>query len=313
MKRRHLLALAGGTAIALPAHAQKVPRIGVLIAGDPEPGWTQLRKALADLGYVEGRTVAYELRAGGSDRGTLDGYAAAMVAANPDLIITLLTPALTATLARTSTIPVVFYSAAPEAGHVSNIARPGANATGAYSPSSTVAGKSLQLFHQARPATRSVAILLNDLDPFHVPLQRDVEAAAGAEQIEAVPILIKSPNELPQAFETTARRGVDVVLVQPSLGLEKAAALAIAHRQPAISFRREFVEAGGLLSYGADQVELYRSVARQADRILKGARPSDLPVLQTSRFELVINQKTARILGFVFPPLFLATVDEVIE
>ena len=128
-----------------------------------------------------------------------------------------------------------------------------------------------------------------------------------------MPYLLKSAAELPQAFEAMVQRGVDGVLVQPSLELDRAAALALSHRLPAFSFRREFATDGGLMTYGADQADLYRGMASYVDRILKGARPADLPVMMASRYELVINQKTARALGFVFPPMLLATVDEVIE
>jgi putative tryptophan/tyrosine transport system substrate-binding protein len=312
MKRRHLLALAGVSA-AVPARAQKGPRVGILFAADPEPTWTMFRKAMADRGYVEGRTVAYERRVANGDRSNLDALANELVGAQVDVIVAVLSPAIAAVKARTTTIPIVFNGGAPNTGMVRNVARPEGNLTGVFSPSTDLAGKGVQLLREVRPGMKTIGLLLNAADPFHIPLQRDVEAVARAEGLESVPALLKSREELPQATEAMARRRVDAVLVQPSLGLQAAAALALQNRLPAISFRREFVEVGGLLSYGADQGEINRNVAAYVDRILKGAKPADLPVIQAAKIELVVNQKTARALGFVFPPMFLARVDEVIE
>jgi len=311
MKRRSLLL--GALVVPSLAHAQKVPTVGFLIAGDPEPAWTLFRTAMTAAGHVEGHSIAYDFHAGPSDSAKLEPLAQAMIDKKVDVIVAVLTPAITAARARTSTIPIVFFGGSIETSKVNNIARPQANATGVVSSSASVAGKALQIFHQAKPQTKSVALLLNEADPFHVPLQRDVEAAAQAEKIESVLYLLKSPTDMPQAFDAMVQRGVDGVLVQPSLGLDRAAELALAHRLPAFSFRREFTTDGGLMTYGADQADLYLGMASYVDRILKGARPADLPVVMASRYELVINQKTARALGFVFPPMLLATVDEVIE
>jgi putative ABC transport system substrate-binding protein len=176
-----------------------------------------------------------------------------------------------------------------------------------------VAGKGVQLFHEMKPTTKAIGVLLNATDPFHGPLLQGIETVGRAERIEIVPVLIKSPDELSQAFEAMAQRGVDGVLIQPSLGFTPTAALALRVRLPAFSFRREFAEAGGLFAYGADQAEINRAVANSVDKILKGVKPADLPVQQASRFELVINQKTAKSLGLVIPPLFLARADEVID
>lgn len=311
MRRRHLLALAGG--FALPAHAQKVPRVGFLVAGDAEPSWTLFRKGMADLGYVEGRSVAFDYRDAGVNPGDIDRMAAALVERQVDVIVAVLSQAITAARRATSRIPIVFFGAAPDIGGVNNVARPEGNVTGVFSPSSTLAGKGLQLFREIKIDTSSFGLLLNALDPFHVPLQRDVEAAARAEKISTTSFLIKGRDELPAAVEAMARTGLDCMLAQPSLGFDAPAALALRHRLPAISFRREFAEAGGLMTYGANQADNMRVVATYVDRLLKGARPADLPAQQASRFELVVNQKTARALGIVLSPMFLARVDEVIE
>jgi putative tryptophan/tyrosine transport system substrate-binding protein len=311
MKRRHLLALAG-VSTALPVRAQKVPRIGILFAADPEPAMGLLRKSMAALGHVEGRTVVYDIRIAGID-GILGALAQALVDSQPDVIVPVLSPAITAVRPLTATIPIVFSGGAPDIGLVRNFARPEGNMTGVFTAGTGFAGKGLQLFRDFRPHMRQVGMLLNASDPFHVPLRRDVETVARAENIETVPVELKSREELPQAIEALARRGLDAVLVQPSLGMQKSAELSVQYRLPAYTFRREFVEAGGLLSYGADQGEIYRLVARHLDRILKGAKVADLPVVQSDKVELVVNRRTARLLGIDFPPMFLARVDEVIE
>lgn len=311
MRRRHLLALA--SVVTVPAQAQKVPRVGFLVAGDPEPTWSQFRKALVELGYEDKRNITFEYRTADAASGRLDAFARELVDLQVDVIVAVLSPAVAAARRATSTVPIVFNGGAPVTGVVGNMARPEANLTGAFSPSSLVAGKGLQLFHEMKPATHTIGLLLNEPDPFHVPLLRDAEAAARAEQIELTVIPIKAPTELAPAFATLASRAVDGLLIQPSLGLEATAALALKHKLPAFSFRREFAEVGGLMAYGADQAEINRAVASQVAKILKGARPSDLPVQQAARFELIVNQKTARALGLAIPSPFLARADEVIE
>jgi putative ABC transport system substrate-binding protein len=312
MKRR-LLLLGAGAMAAFPARAQKVPRVGFLIAGDPEPVWTLFRKAMTDLGYVEGRTVKYEFRTSFADRGRLDELAASLVGLEVDVIVACLTPAVVAAKKATSKISIVFNGGAPETGLVTNLARPEGNLTGVFSPGPSLAGKAVQLFGEIRPVTKGFGVLLNKQDPFHVPLLREIETVARAGNIDIVPAMVESRDALEPAMEAMARRSVDGILIQPTLGLREAAQLALKHRLPAISFRREFVEMGGLMSYSADQAELNRALAGQVDKVLKGVSPANIPVQQATRFELVVNQKTAKALGFVFPPLFLVRADEVIE
>jgi putative ABC transport system substrate-binding protein len=311
MKRRRFLALTGAT-LALPARAQAGPRIGFLVAGDPEPAWTLFRKSMAELGYVEGRSVTYVYRAGDADRGALDRLAAELVASGVDVIVTSLTPAMTAAAAATTKIPIVFDSAAPEAANVKNIAHPGGNLTGVYSPSSTIAGKCLQLLHQAKTGAKSFGLMMNMRDPFHVPMQRDVATAARAEKVDCAMIEVQSPDRLAAAFDSAIASKLDGVVIQPSLGMKNAAQLALDHGMPSISFRRSFVEYGGLMSYGIQVAEIYRSMAGQVQQILKGAPLADVPVQVAALFELVANRRTAKTLGLVFPPLFLASVDEMI-
>lgn len=315
MRRRAVVTALGGMAAArLPsAHARRLPKVGFLIAGDPEPTWTLFRKDMAELGYEDKRNIVFEFRTADPASGRLDADARELAGLPVDVIVAVLSPAMAPAQKATSSLPIMFNGGAPDLGLIGNVARPEGNLTGAFSPSSVVAGKGLQSFHEMKPATRAVWLLLNEQDPFHVPLRRDTEVAARTEQIEPVAAPVKSPGELAPALEALVRRGVDGVLVQPSLGLEATAALALKFRLPAFSFRREFAEVGGLIAYGADQAEINRAVASQVVRVLKGARPGDLPARQASRFELIVNQKTARALGFSVPPLFLARVDEVIE
>jgi putative ABC transport system substrate-binding protein len=316
MKRRRLLAVVGASA-ALPAavaHAQlRMPRVGLLMAGVPEPFWTLFRKAMADIGYLEGRTIKYEYRVAEAGRGELPVMAAELVTLNVDVIVAVLTPAINAARAATTKIPIVFYGGAVATGAVTNIARPEGNFTGVAGATAVLAGKSVQLFHEIKPATKALGLLLNAPDPFYVPLQREVEAAGKAQQIEIVPMMLKGRDELPAVYEELVRRRVDGVVVQPSLPLEMAATLAVKNRLAAVSYFREFALAGGLISLGADQVDICRIVASYVDRVLKGTRPADLPVQQVTKFELVVNQKTARSLGLTLSPMFLTRADEVIE
>jgi putative ABC transport system substrate-binding protein len=316
MKRRHLLVVAGASA-ALPAalaHAQRpMPRVGFLMAGDPEPMWTLFRNAMTDLSYVEDHTVKYEKRVADAGRSQLTSFAASLIDLKVDVIVAVLTPAIAAAKAATTSIPIVFNGGAPETGTITNFARPEGNMTGVWGATSVLAGKSVQLFHEIKPTTKALGLLLNEPDPFRVPLQREVETVGKAQQIEIVPMMLKGRDELPAAYEDMVRRRVDGVLVQPSLSMETAAALAVKNRLAAVSYRREFALAGGLISLGADQADICRTVAGYVDKVLKGARTADLPVQQATKFELVVNQKTARALGLTLSPMFLTRADEVIE
>lgn len=317
MKRRYLLSLAGASATtsALSANAQQpaMPRVGFLIAGDPEPMRTLFRAAMTDLGYHADRTVRYEERMAEPASGRLPAMAASLVELNVDVIVAVLTPAIAAARQATARIPIVFNGGAPDTGMLTNFARPEGNLTGVWGATSAVAGKSVQLLHEIKPATRALAVLLNAADPFYVPLQREIVAAGRAQNVEIVSRMLRGNDELPAAYEEIARRGVDGVLVQPSLSLETAAALAAKHGLASVSFRREFVVAGGLMSLGADQTEIARMMAAYVDKLLKGARPSDLPVQIPAKVELIVNQKTARALGLILSPMFLTRADEVIE
>ncbi len=311
MRRRHLLALAG--VLPLSARAQGTKRVGFLVTGDPEPTWSLFRKGMVEIGYVEGRTVAYEYRPVAAPGPRLDEAASELARLKVDVIVTILTPAIAAMRRATSSVPIAWMGADPETTGIRNLSRPEGNVTGVYSPSSTLAGKALQLFHELRPETKLFGLMLNPGDPFHVPLQRDVETVARVEKIDLVIEQPKSRADIGSSLDALVQRGVAGVLVQPSLGLEIAARLALEKRVPAISFRREFAEAGGLMSYASDYADLTRILARQVDQLLKGVPTADIPVQQASRFEMIVNRKTAAALGIALPPTFLARADEVIE
>jgi putative ABC transport system substrate-binding protein len=300
-------------ALPLSAQAQGMKRVGFLITGDPEPTWSLFRKGLAEAGYVEGRTVSYEYRPVDAPGPRLDAAAAELAGLKVDVIVTILTPAMAAARRAKPAVPIAWMGADPEATGIRNLSRPEGNITGVYSPSSTIAGKALQLFHELKPETTQFGLLLNAGDPFHVPLQRDVEIVARAEKIELVIEQPTSRAEIGSSFDALIRRGASGVLVQPSLGLEIAARLALEKRIAAISFRREFAELGGLMSYAADYADLTRILAHQVDQLLKGVPPGNIPVQQPTRFEMIVNRKTAAALGIALSPTFLARADEVIE
>jgi putative tryptophan/tyrosine transport system substrate-binding protein len=311
MRRRQLLALAG--AYPFTAAAQSPKRVGFLITGDAEPTWSLFRKAMADLGYKDGGGLKYEFRNAESAGSKLDEMAADLVRLKVDVIVTVLTPAVAAARRATKTIPIAWMGADTEAGGITDLSRPGGNVTGVFSPSSTLAGKALQLFHEMKPQTKLFGLLLNSADPFHVPLQRDIETVATVEKIELLVELPKSRADIAPTMDGLIKRGVDGVMIQPSLGLDVAAADALARKLPAISFRREFAVAGGLLSYATDYADLTRVLAQQTDKLLKGVPPGNIPVQQPTRFEMVVNRKTAAAVGISLSPTFLARADEVIE
>lgn len=288
-------------------------RVGWLAPGPSEPAWTLFKSAMAKLGYVEGKTVVYDQRSAQSDLGKIDTLAAAMVAAKPDVIVAYFTPSIWAARKATSAIPIVFVGGAVETGLVGNFAHPTGNLTGVLGGVITLSGKSVQLLHEINPGLRHVVALCNKPDPFSVPFLAEIEKVGAAQRMEIEPVMIEHAGDLPGAFDRMEARRPDGIVVQPSLPQKDVAALALAHRLPATCSSRRFAELGGLFAYAADQPELYRVVARYADRILKGTKPSQLPVQEASRFELVVNARTAKAIGLAIPPLFLARADQVIE
>ena len=329
MRRRDFIALAGGAvaAGALTARAQqpgKVARIGYLAANlaalpsQPEA----FRQGLRELGWIEGRNIAIEYRDAQGKPERLPALAAELVALQPDVIVAGPTlPAVAASRA-TRAIPVVFPIASDPVGSglVASLARPGGNVTGLSLQASELVGKCLQLLVEAVPGARLIAVLLN---PAGHPgstdqdmLQR-VETAARGLQRRTHVVEVRGPDDFDRAFAEMTRAGAGALTVLPQSLFNQHRArlvdLAARNRLPVMWPFRDPVDAGGLMSYGANVTEMFRRSAGYVDKILKGAKPANLAVEQPTRFELVINLKTAKALGLTIPPLVLAQADEVIE
>ncbi len=316
MRRRILLAasaLAAAAPVIASAQGGKVFRVGVLVVGQPEPFWTVFRNRLKDLGYVEGANIVFELRSAEFQPARLDALAAELVALNVDSIVAVQTPAALAAKKATRTIPVVLAGVgdALATGLVTSLARPEANLTGVSTATAELAGKSVELLKEILPAARRIAAIANAPDPFHKPFVDQLEKAGSQSGVAIERVMIERAADLEPAFARLA--DIDAVIVQPSLSMKLTAELALRHRLPAASASRRFADAGGLLSYAGDIQHLYRDSAVYLDKILKGAKPGDLPVQGPVQIELVINLKTARALGVTVPQSVLIRADEVIE
>ena len=301
----------------LAARAQAPsPKVGVLVAGspDPQPFWTVFREAMRDHGYIEGQSIQFEYRSAEGDRNRLTKLAADLVRDNVDVIVTWQTPTATAAKAATNRIPIVMADSGDPVGTglVASLARPGGNVTGMAGLTAELAGKSVELIRQILPSSTQVAALCNGPDPFSKPFLAHVQLGGKAAGVAIRPIVLSSNDQLDAAFSEMIHDRIDAVVVQPSLPT-RTVDLALQYRLPAVSVPRRFADAGGLLSYSPRQADIYREAAVYVDKILKGANPGDLPVQQPTKFELILNEKTAKILGLTFPPQLLAVADEVIQ
>jgi putative ABC transport system substrate-binding protein len=325
LKRREFITLVGAAAAAWPlaARAQqpaKVARIGHLDLGPPFARASRveaLRAGLRDLGWIEGKNIVIEFRwADGVQQ--LHELAAELVRMNVDVIFapssTMVEPARQAT----KTIPIVFSNHADPigTGHVASLSRPGGNITGLSELATDLDAKAMELLKEAVPATR-IGVLWNPTTPSQVPGLQSVRAAGEKLGLALHIVPAARTDEFDAALASMARESVGSVFVVPSpltlMQRAPLAELALKHRLPTMFGARENVEAGGLMSYGADRHDLVRRAALYIDKILKGAKPADLPVEQASKYQLVINLKTARALGLELPPTLLARADEVIE
>ncbi len=318
MRRRLLLAagaLTAATSAVARAQGGKVFRVGVLVIGQPEPFWSIFRNTLKDLGYVEGTNIKFEYRSAEFVPARLDALAAELVALNVDAIVAVQTPAALAAKKATRTIPVVLAGVgdAVATGLVTSLARPEANLTGVSTATAELAGKSVELLKEILPAARRIAAIASAPDPFHKPFLDQLERAGSQGGVAIERVMIEGEADLAPAFTRLAGGAVDAVIVQPSLSVKLLADLALKHRLPSAAASKRFTDAGGLLSYAADIQHLYRDAAVYLDKILKGARPGDLPVQGPIRIELVINLRTARALGVAVPQSILIRADEVIE
>ena len=315
-RRAFIAGLAGAAALPLAARAQqiKMPTVGVLILGDPEPSMSLVRESLRDLGYVDGRNMRLEPRTAHGSITRLAELAAELVRLNVDVLIGIQTPAVQAARKATSEIPIVMATAGDPVGTglVASLARPGGNVTGLSGTTSELGAKNLELIREIVPAVKRVAVLANVTDPFTRSFLGQIELAGPAVGIAIRPLMLRGADDFDAAFSAANTAPADALIVQPSLPRQKAVALMLKHRLPAISPTGLFPEAGGLMSYSASPLWI-REGAPYVDKILKGAKPADLPVQQPTKFELVVNLKAASALGLTIPPTLLARTDKVIE
>ena len=322
MRRRHLIiSLFGAAGALLPlasiGQQRKMPTIGVLVVGSPgvEDFWRLFREGMQDLGYIEGQNVRYEFRSDEGQINRLPELAAELVRIKVDVIVTWFTPAAQAAKRATREIPIVMALVGNpiETGLVESLARPGGNITGMAGVAAELAGKSVQLIREMMPSARRVAALANAPDPFSKPFVENIRLAGAATGTIIDVIMLRGVAEVEAAFPAMEKDRPDAVIVQPSLPTKRVAELAISSRIPAVSVIRGFAKDGGLMAYQSKEVDLYRQSASYVDKILKGAKPADLPIQQPTKFELIINMKTANAIGLTVPSAFLARVDEVIE
>jgi len=306
----------------LAADAQqvgKVWQIGIL-GNVPAHTWDAFRQALRQLGYVEGQNIVVEPRWSEGRPERFPGLAAELVRLKVDVIVATSTPGVQAAKNATQTIPIVIASAADPVGTglIASLARPGGNITGlSILADFETRGKLLEILKEAVPKVSRVAVLWNSTSSIEVRSLDAMQAPARALGLALRPVEARSPDEFDGAFAVMTREGADALIVMDSgLNITYRAIivdLAAKHRLPAMYGFREFVEAGGLVSYGVNLSENYRRAAVYVDKILKGAKPADLPVEQPTRFELFINLKTAKALGLTIPQSVLIRADEVIQ
>jgi putative ABC transport system substrate-binding protein len=317
MRRREFITLIGGAAAGWPlaARAQqtKMPRIGVLLVSGPEP-MGPFREALRDLGYVEGKNIQIEVRSAQGQATRLPGLAAELVRSQVDVIVAVQTPAAHAAKNATRDIPIVMMAGDPIAtGLIGNLARPDGNLTGLSATAAEAAAKSLELIPEIVPGARRVGVLGNANDPFMKPFLEQIQRGAPGVRLEVHQIIVRGSDELDGAFAAIARERADAVVIQGSLPVKLTVDMALKYRLPSLSTQKSAVQAGILMSYSASFAERGREIAGYVDKILKGAKPADLPVQQPTKYEIAINLKTAKALGLTVPPMLLARADEVIE
>jgi putative tryptophan/tyrosine transport system substrate-binding protein len=324
MQRRDFLGVLGGAAAwPFAARAQqptKTYRIGMLETISPALNTAELeafRKGLRELGYVEGQTYKIEYRSADGQAERFPELAAELVRLGVDIIVARGTPATIAAKNATGTIPVIMASVGEPLLIVDSLARPGGNVTGLSSFVTVMTSKRLGLTRELVPQLSRIGLFHNMSNPVAPPQWEETKTVAQSWGIEAELLDVRSREDIGRAFETAKERRVDALLVGVD-GLiqthrQVIADLAAQNRLPAVYSGREFIEAGGLLSYAVSYPDLYRRATTYVDKIFKGAKPGDLPVEQPTKFELIINLKTAKALGLTVPPSLLASADEVIE
>ena len=325
MKRREFITLLGGAAAAWPLatraqQLRKLPRIGVLVSGSPRhPFVDAFRRGLHTFGYSEGQNIAVEFRytEGRSDRA--EEFAEELVRLNVDVIVAHFVPAVDAAMEATRTIPIVMapHGAPLQLGAIDSLARPGGNVTGLSAMDAEIGGKRLQLLCELNPNLSCIAVLATTTTTtrYSGPFVEDLRSAAKRAGIRIEPMLIGVPSELRSAFAAVAKAQAQAVISQPFFDPHHGIIIELAakYRLAYMSDSRDVVAAGGLVSMAPNYPELYERAAIYVDKILKGAKPADLPVEQPTKFPVQLNLKTAQALGLTVSPSLLAQIDEVIE
>jgi len=323
IKRRRILPVLGSVTLAswpVISRAQgPTPRkIGILVAGTPDPTafLQELRDSLKGLGYIDGRNISVEVRSAGStDAARLQVSARELLALKVALIVTYQTPATEAAKAVARDVPIVMAGVGDPVGTgiVESLARPGGNVTGVSAATVEVTAKNVELLCELLPAARRIGVLCNASDPFSKQFLESIEAAARTTKVAIHPVFAPGAPGVDAAFAQSLAANVDALVLQPSLGLTLAAELCVKHRMASVSPSLPYARAGGLMAFAPNPSDIFRLCAVFVDKILRGAKPAELPVQQPTKFELIINLRTARMLGIAVPPTMLARVDEMIE
>lgn len=324
--RRQLLIACGTSLAALSLHVAAQPRqfrvayLSAQAASSSAGTFFQvLKNRLRELGHVEGTNISFDSRWADGKAGLLPALAAELVALKPDVLVTSATLATRAAQQATASIPIVMAPVANPvgAGLVKSLARPGGNITGVASLQVDISAKSVELLHSLVPRAQRIGILTMPLNPAHTEQLAEVTQGASRLKLTAIPLRAANGAEIDQAFVTAKREKLDalVVFAEPLFGVERhrLVKLAAASRLPVMYQSSDSVDAGGLISYGANVDELFRMAAGYVDKILRGAKPANLPVEQPTRLELVVNAKAARALGLSIPQSILLRANRVIE
>jgi ABC-type uncharacterized transport system substrate-binding protein len=327
MKRREFITLLGGAAAAWPlaARAQqagRIPRVGFL--GNSTAALEAnlvgpFREGLREHGYEEGRNIALEFRWAEGKYERFPALVAELIAANVDVLVTAGTPATLAVKNATTTLPLVMIAVGDPVGTgiIPSLARPGGNITGLSSIAPDLEGKRLELLREVVPRLARVAFFLNPANAFHAASVQQARAAAQALNINLIAHEVRKSEDLDPAFAAIVEEKPDALLILADRvflhNRERMMSFAAQHRLPSVNAYRELVEAGGMMSYGPSYEDMHRRAAAYVDKILKGAKPGDLPVEQPTKFTLIVNVKTTMALGLEVPPTLLARADEVIE